>query len=242
MKKFVLTSAIVLFIGFTVFAQDTNDNKKWYVNELTADAASSSPELYFDVHGKYSLPVKKEKLNNAKFIGDFISDYPVNWIINYVSVEVSATFNGKTMKAMSPNQALSAEQKNILASADLGTGIEVNVNYKYKNTVTDDINNHVMHVSMMIIPEVEAEYIGGKQQLKKFIKENVINKISDANTRQLMDATATVIFTVNEKGEIIHAKISNGSGNSKTDKLLLDGINKMPERGVVRTASNANAL
>ena len=38
-----------------------------------------------------------------------------------------------------------------------------------------------------------------------------------------------VIFAINEAGEIVNAKISRSSGDSKTDKLLLETIYKMPK-------------
>jgi TonB family protein len=133
------------------------------------------------------------------------------------------------MKAVSPNDALSTEQKNILNTVDPGTGITINVTYKSKNAVTDNIVNSTMSVSMMIVPEIEAEYIGGYQQLKKYLKENVISKISEAKTWQLQDANAIVLFTVDEDGEIVNTKISKTSGDAKTDKLLVDAINKMPK-------------
>ena len=37
------------------------------------------------------------------------------------------------------------------------------------------------------------------------------------------------MFTVNEEGEIVNAKISQTSGDSKTDKLFVEAINKMPK-------------
>lgn len=226
MNKLILTSAAVLF-GFTAFAQNIAYNKQWYKSENTA-AAGLSRELSYEVHGNYTRPVTKEKLGEASLLSDFITGYPVNWITDYVSVEILATSNGKAMKAISTNDVLSAEQKNILNTVDPGTGIIINVNYKYKNPVTDNIYIHNMNVSMMIVPEAEAVYAGGQQQLKKYLKENVISKISETKSAQLQEANAIVIFTVNEEGEIINAKISETSGDVKTDKLLINAINKMP--------------
>jgi len=226
MKKLILAATTVLFIGLTAFVYDGSNGKKWYKSE-DPRSAGSSKELNFEVHGNYKRPVKKETLNEAKYLSDYIAGYPVNWIINYVSVEISGTSNGKAMKAISSNDALSVEQKNILATVDLGTEIVTNVKYKYKNTITDNLEDYEAHISMMIVPETEAEYIGGRELMKKYLRENVINKIPETTREKLQQGI--VIFTVSEEGEIVNAKISQSSGDTKADKLMVKAITKMPK-------------
>jgi TonB family protein len=189
--------------------------------------AGFSQDLSYEVRGKYSRPVLKENLHEANLLSDFITGYPTNWITDYISVEILATSDGKTIKALSSNQTLNSEQKDILNNADLGTDIVVNVLYKFKNSATDNIENNTMNVSLTVVPEVEAQYIGGKEQLKKYLKENVISKISETTPQQFQEGK--VIFTVNEEGEIANAQISKTSGDTKTDKLLIELITKMPK-------------
>lgn len=126
MKKLIVTSTTVLFIGLAAFAQDLSYNKKWFTNE-NATGVAVYRDLDFSVRGRYTRPVTKEKLDNAKLLSDFITGYPTNWITDYTSSVILATCNGKGMKALSPNDVLSIEQKNILSAVDLGTGIIVNV-------------------------------------------------------------------------------------------------------------------
>lgn len=214
MKKCIISLLLSLFI-VTAFCQDYN----------------------FVVRGKYLRPVKKEKLNEARYISDLIPGYPTNWIIQYVSVEILATCNGNTVKAESTNNTLSTIQKSILNSADLASDIVIKVVYKYKNAATDIIENYRMNTMVTVVPETEAQYIGGYQALKKYLQENGINKIIEPDRiEKLLTGNlflppakpAVVFFTVNEQGEIVNAKISNTSGNAKTDKILLEAINKMP--------------
>ena len=231
MKTNLIFIIIVLFFS-TVFSQELSYNSlfaysRQIKNEKQTDGTLQ--DLSFDVHGRYTRSVTMEKLNEAKLISDFIIGYPVNWIDEYVSVDILATCNGKFMKAISPNITLNAEQKNILNTVDLGTGIIINVKYKSRNIENNIIENKIMNVSMMVIPEVEAEYVGGEQQLKKYLRESVISKISETTYKLLQDSIAIVIFTVNEEGEIINGKISKTSGDLKTDKLLLEAIYKMPK-------------
>jgi TonB family protein len=225
MKKFISTSATILFIVITSFAQEGTNNNKWYAS--VSPSPGFPQDLRFEVRGKYLRPVKKEKLGEAKFIGDFISGYPKNWLSDYISVEILTTCNGKAMKAMSSNDVLSIEQKNILNAADYSTDIVININYRSKNAGTDKIENREMNILVAIIPELEAKYVGGYEQLAKYLRKNVINKISETTSKEFQHGV--VGFTVNDQGDTVNAKVVETSGDLKTDKLLVDAINKMPK-------------
>ena len=84
-----------------------------------------------------------------------------------------------------------------------------------------------MNYSATVIPETEAEYPGGNQQMTQYLKENAIDKIPEISSKQIQQTL--VEFTVNEKGETANAKIIKTSGDSETDKLLIEAINKMPK-------------
>ena len=214
MKRPILIFAITLLISSSSFAQYTF-------------ASSSITELNYEVRGAYSRPIKQDKLSNTKLISDVVPGYPNRWITNYVSVEIQSTTGGKAVKAVSTNSVLSKEQKNILSAVDMGSDIVVEVTYNYKNPVTNDIQKSQMHTKLTLVPKVEAEYIGGEQQMKTFLKENGINKISETIVKKFKQTV--VRFTINEEGVVILAKIIKTSGDQKTDKLLLDTINKMPK-------------
>jgi TonB family protein len=122
---------------------------------------------------------------------------------------------------------LSTEQKNILNTIDLGTELVVDVTYTYKNSVTEDIQIHQMHTAVTVVPDKEAEYIGGYEQLTKYLRENGVPKflaLSADAYRQI-----AVEFTVNEIGAVVNTKISRTSGDSKIDRLFLETMNKMPK-------------
>ena len=236
MKKSPIILPAVLFLHLSILAQDDTSIKKWYTEEVSTNSNFTS-EIYFEVLGNYAHSVKKEKLDEAKVISDIIPGYPESWINQYVSVEILAIRNGNSMKATSIGKVLNPEQKNILHVADLGTEIVINVNYKYKNPATDKIENYMLNFSMMVIPEIEAEYIGGYQQLTRHIKENIINKISDNTLQQYQ--SGIVLFTIDEKGEITDTRISKSTGDIITDKFLIKSVNEMPKW---KPAKNLNGI
>ncbi|MEP6796165.1 MAG: TonB family protein [Saprospiraceae bacterium] len=184
-----------------------------------------SQSIKYEVHGLYVNPVKKEILNIAETMSDINPGYPASWVSDYISSGISATCNGKVMNAIGQNDKLSTDQKNILASADLGTDIDFDIMYNYKNSVTDISELHGMHFSYTVVPEVEAEYPGGKQQMSKYIDEKIIHKISQNNSKKINPAILR--FTINAKGEIVNAKIIKSSDDPKTDKIILKAIQKM---------------
>jgi TonB family protein len=230
MKKLIFASTVqLLFISTNIFSQAQIASITQYSSKLTnsENLRPYSRNLNFDVYGKHNRPVKKEKLREASRIEEVIPGYPSSWIKEYISVEISTVGNGKVLKALSSGSLLTSEQKNLLRAVDLGTDIVVNVNYKFENAEANRIENRTMHTVLSIIPEREAEYIGGRQRMRRYLNETCVNKIYENYTIQF--ERAAVRFTINEKGEVSNSVMSQKSGNADIDQLLLDAINNMPQ-------------
>ncbi|MDP3557106.1 MAG: hypothetical protein Q8T03_07005 [Bacteroidota bacterium] len=85
--------------------------------------------------------VKKIVLNDAKLISELIANFPANEynkMIDYVSVEIKCTSNGKEITAEGLSDTLNLEQKNILKTADIGSRIKIKIKFKYKDSKNDD--------------------------------------------------------------------------------------------------------
>jgi TonB family protein len=152
-------------------------------------------------------------------------------VIDYVSIEIVTISQGKTLTAESTNDALTAEQRNILNVADLGSDINIKIKYKYKNWATynndygDKIKEGLYRVTL--VPATEAQYPGGFKEMSKYFTENVLNKISGSIAREkFLDAILDI--TINEEGKIVDAKLSSSSKDPSIDKLILDAATKMP--------------
>ena len=196
-----------------------------------------SQDLGYGVRTTYQRSVKKEKLSEAKTMRDINPGYPFSWITDYISTEVLVTCNGKILKSVSANDTLSTEQRSLLNMADMGTDIVVDAKHNYRNSTNSSVEVNNVHFSLTVVPDIEAEYHGGYEQMMQYLKENAIHKISETIDKALLQAI--VRFTVNKEGEITNAQISKTSKDEKTDKLLLEVINKMPKW---RAAQNSNGL
>lgn len=253
MKILILASATFFFFGLTVFIQDLSANAKKSDDSFNGKAVmkyevynnnfgigrskSFFEELRYEVRGIYSRAITKKQLNGALLISDIIADYPINWITTYVSVEILGTCDGEFMIATSPNATLTKEQKNILSNVDMASDVVIDIKYTYKAPVTNIVENNTIHVLMTVVPETQAEYIGGYEQLINYLKENSIHQFSDRDPKKVKQIA--IRFTVNEEGKINDAKISHESGDSKAEKLLLDVIKNMPQW---KPAENAQGI
>jgi hypothetical protein len=220
MKNIIFTSVLLLCGGLAAFSQGGSAAHQFFTPE-------PARELRYEVRPVYTRPVKHEKLTQAKLIRDVVAGYPENWISSYVSTEISATCHGQVMKATSLSEVLSPEQKKILGMADLATDVIVNVKYNYKEPLTNTMENRDLHVLMTVVPEADAEYAGGYKQMHEYIKQNGIHKISVSSPKKFQKGK--VRFAVNERGEVVNARITESSGDTKTDKLLLETIQSLPE-------------
>ncbi len=193
-----------------------------------------SQKLNFEIHGKYTRPIHKEKLNNVTTLSDMMPHYPAAWIDSYSSVEVSTISNGTAMSAPGDNEILNEYQKDILRTADLGSNVVINIIYKSDNAATRELMSRIINYDVTVVPEFEAEYMTGSNAMTEYLKENAIDKISEARSKDF--GQAIVSFTINEDGKIADAIVSKSSGDAATDKLLLKVINKMPKWKPAETA------
>lgn len=152
-------------------------------------------------------------------------------ILDYVSVEISAVRDGKPVLAKSSSEKLTAEQKNILASATLGSDVSVKIKYKYKDQKEDALGPRNTIVegksTLTLVPEKEAEFPGGFKQLSDYFISNVIKK---AGTKEAVEKFmfAAVKFTVTETGQVADAKITRYSSDAQINKLIIEALSKMP--------------
>lgn len=248
MKKSVLFIAIVITtIGLTFFYMDMQKDVA-SINELQQDTRTSQIDAntnfygiqfselkapfdnenfnYF-IRGRYIRPTTLEKLKNAQFISDVVPNYPSSWISAYTSVEVSTTINGKYKKAISLDDVLTTEQKDILNSADLADDIVIDVKFKTNNAVTNKLENRELNTLLTVVPDIEAEYIGGYDQMIEYLIDNSSEEISAKNLGQL--ELSSITFTVDKEGKIEDVKLIETTGNAEIDKLFVDLIVEMPK-------------
>ena len=242
--KVIIISILIAAIGFTAFGflnkqqavKVANfDTKETPLKEIKTDVIdfsesnknANNTDLSYLVRGRYSRWITLERIQKAKLVSDLIEGYPNNWITAYISVEISSSCKSVKVNAVSLNDVLSVEQKNMLNKADLGTDIVITVKHNTKNSITNVLEKSEMNVTLTIIPEIEATYIGGYKSMIAYLKENGTAKIAAISTKQIQ--FASLKFTVNKNGKTDNVFLMKTSGNTEVDNVLVELITNMPK-------------
>jgi TonB family protein len=183
-------------------------------------------DLAYEVRGKYLRTVTKDVLEHSNLLSDIIAGYPVNWVKEYVSVDVLTEKDGKTEIAKGENQVLNTEQKSILNKADLESEVHINVRYLSINSVTERKENNEMVVKMTVVPDIQAEFEGGYENLKKYLKDNLIDRIIENTPPEFQKGK--VVFKIDPNGKLVDAEILESSGDTNMDNFLLEVFRNMP--------------
>jgi hypothetical protein len=214
---------LLLFSIQPAFSQDLSFD---YANILTKNNDKNKVNLFYDIRGKYDRAVKKSTLKDAKVISDFVPGFPVNWISNYGSVELVSVNKNKMITATGKNEVLTAEQKNLLMTADLSTNLILNVHDEFKNPVTYKNEDRKIKIQLTVVPEYEAEFIGGRDEMRKYLKRNIIEKISAEISEKIKNGA--IGFVINENGKVSDARISISTGFYSIDQLIIEAVYGMP--------------
>lgn len=183
-------------------------------------------DLAYEVRGKYLRTVTKDVLEHSNLLSDIIAGYPVNWVKEYVSVDVLTEKDGKTEIAKGENQVLNTEQKSILNKADLESEVHINVRYISINSVTERKESNEMVVKMTVVPDIQAEFEGGYENLKKYLKDNLIDRIIENTPPEFQKGK--VVFKIDPNGKLVDAEILESSGDTNMDNFLLEVFRNMP--------------
>lgn len=238
MKNSYLIFLLVLFFP-SVYSQNSNyEFSGRYTPVLKKERLKDAmyiSEITPEIGRYFMLPYKtQEKLNELLKIQKLVNYNQENFykVIDFVSFNITTTSKGKTFTSESSSDKLTFVQKNILYHADLGSEIQMNIKFKFKNQAyVNPANSSLIQEGQYIVtavPESEAEFPGGLRQLPAYYLESVMNKVHDKVLAEKF-RNAIVEFTVNEEGKIVDAKIARTSSDIYIDKLLLDATYKMPK-------------
>ena len=188
--------------------------------------ADSDNKLKFEVNTIYPpLSITKEKLNKAQTISDLNKNYKPSWVREYKSVEITTSNQGVISKAVSKNDVLTQEQKDQMQITEVNTDISILVKYIPENSLQ---GNEIKEIdfSFKVNPENEAKFVEGEEQLKRYLKENAIDKIP-VDCYNEFDLVA-IKFTIDEDGKVMNTHVFETSNDKEIDQLLIATLNKMP--------------
>jgi TonB family protein len=241
-----MKNSLFTLILFLLFTSGFSQNLKFEytgrqtpsIRKVQLKVASSINEIMPEFSRYFRLPFNENQQFNKRIVtiypqANYFPDENYNYIFDYISVEIAATGNGKTLTSLGTSDALTSAQKSILNEADMGTDIRIKIKFRFKNESTGKpdytANIEEGEYTVTVVPEAEAEYPGGFRQFSQYLTDNVFTKISESKNTIEKIQQAVLKFTVDEAGQIVDARIFRTSTDTKIDDLLLDAMNKMPK-------------
>ncbi len=197
----------------------TNNNT--FLNDFKGEK-----NLMYSVKGKHRRTITRKQLNEANSIGDLIEYYPSSWIVSYTSVKIGVIKNGKETKEFGKNNVFTKKQFQLLNSVKISDVVKIKVDYKTKNSVTEELEKSEMVINMVVVPDVGASFDGGYDTMITYLKENTSTSLQTFNFQA--NNGAVVCFSIDEKGKVINVNVKETSGNYEVDKELINLIKAMP--------------
>lgn len=187
---------------------------------------STSFELSYDVHRNHpAIRMTADKLKQATTMNDLNKNFRTSWIKEYKRVEVITYQQGKIKKTRSTDHTLTEQQKQDMEQADPGSAIQVNIQYIPDNNLKhNDIKE--IDFSFIVDPEKNAQFPGGQEHLKQYLKENALDKIEELPFQKYQ--LSTITFTIDEDGLVSNPHLSWPTEDEQTDAILLEAICNMP--------------
>ncbi len=187
-----------------------------------------SQEMNYDIRGTWGKPIIQEQLVDVQTLKDINPGYPSSWIDeeDYISAEIITIKSGKEEKAEGLNDQLTAQQKDLIRMASIGSDIKVEVKYNVKDFLKNIVEVKTLNFGLTVVPSLQAEYKGGREALRQYLKENTVDLYPTSDNPSV--AQTVIRFVIDKSGRAIHPQITETSKDEVIDALIIKAINNMP--------------
>lgn len=183
-------------------------------------------DLFYSFLDKEEFEVTEKRIREVTTLDDMHHRYTSEWIDEYISTEIIYTFKGEVKKAKGANEELTKEQKSLLENAEVGSTIEVVVDYLPKNNLKNN-SPKKMDLEVKIIPETIPSFKGGEESFSKYIESNFISKLDTSELNKLQFSVVQLVITNEGKSDDVY--LEEGTGNMELDAKLSEVLCSMPE-------------
>lgn len=232
MKKTILIvcTAFVIF-SLTAFAYSNVDIE--VEKEITTN---EPPTFAYDVDSRFFANITKEDLFKANTIIDLVPKESGWDTKTFRRVKINILTDGENPFAKGESNELTAEQKRLLQSADYSTNFNIEANCNRTFPETGETKDQCFIYYITVIPEKEASYMGGKEAIINYLKENCESTIAKIERGNLKPGKAH--FTISKEGTIKNVNLESTSGYPTVDKKMMELISTMPGEWIPATNEN----
>ena len=242
MKKSILLISTVLItvtaLGFANWKESTQPDKKEKAEKAAkAKVQYVSPlflpkpvKLNYDFGTRFG-PIKKSTVDKATNVLDFFPEDHVARIKTVYSANVIVIIADQqsNIQSAGTGSKLTPAQINLLRSADYSTNIKISAECYAKNGYGKLEDGH-FSPHLTIVPEKQAAYIPGKEELIKYLRENNKKNAFGIDAAQL--GFAKLYFTVTKNGTVENFKLHKSSGYAEIDNSMIKLIKKLPGKWI----------
>lgn len=199
---------IFLFIGWSLDCQ--------------SQLLDQTNPIFFDVSSAFSKKVSDNELREVAHLKDLFEGYPTSWIAEDKYISTSLTINDLAPVINNDNTGgrLSAEQKNALSEAPIGSIISAKVTYKDEERQ----GHNIIKFSTLLVPEIEARYKEGPLSMHRYVQDEIIDIL---NSEGVDFQEARLSFLVSSRGAITEIEVIESTDDIPIDRFLINTIKGM---------------
>ncbi|MFT5858008.1 MAG: hypothetical protein ACI865_000092 [Flavobacteriaceae bacterium] len=173
--------------------------------------------------GPRHSPIKKSEIDQATDLSTFFTPSELQEInsLNFTEIIIVKNESQSNEREVGYSNKLTKAQLKLLQSYGYSTGFSIRADFEGINKETGEMESRWFNPHLTIVPETQAEYSEGADELASHFKENTWNvrkNVAAGNFRP-----AFVSFTVTTSGDIKDVKL-HGSNFPAIDAKMIELI------------------
>ncbi|EDM45112.1 hypothetical protein SCB49_03289 [unidentified eubacterium SCB49] len=207
----------------------TSIDKQMAMNTEIVD--SPKPKVFsgfiYDIGPRFGA-IKKEAIQNAKSISDFIHQEELDKIASLKSVTVQVLESDMIYKNIEKGTTatFTEAQLKLLRSLDYSTNLMLLVEFTELHKHTNSIENNYTSPYLTIVPEKQASYMFSEDTLKDYLSVNTEEVRKDVDPEKLQ--AAKLYFTVTKNGTVENLRLDRSSNYPKVDDTMIQLMKNLP--------------
>lgn len=240
MKKSIILIAVIITLGITAFSfMKRNNTEQDQLEALVSEEKISTPQekvkankktvtdFIYDVGPRFAS-IKKEDVNKARTIDDFLDKEEIQSIVSLKSVTIIIIIDDKQsdIRETGYSKELTDAQLKLLQSSDYATNFIIRTEYQHINKETGELEDTYSTPHLTIVPEKQVEFLDGKDALKDFLR--IYSEEARKNVDPEKLQPAKLFFTVTKTGTIENIHLNRSSNYPEVDEVMIKLISKVP--------------
>ncbi len=230
----------VLILGFTNWNNDaanaskSSDNKTLALENHNIEEPKYKviPDLYYGVDTRFAA-VKKTDIQKATTIYAFLNEGEKQQIahINSVNIVIIKDNRQSELQTYGTSDQLTDAQIKLIRSTDYFNHFTIRTEFKEKKKETGKLEERFFGPHITVVPDQQAIYVNGKDELIKYLKDNSRDDINIIKDDKL--GAIKLSFIISKQGTVKDVKHdAMTTGYPSIDERFITLIKKIPGKWI----------